>query len=325
MKLYISDLKTDQQVTLMAACARKDLRMTKTGKPYLVLALKDKSGEIEARVWDNSEYWSGQFSAGEVIKVAAVTNEYRDVLQLSVNKLRRCADDEYSLADFLPYSEREPEALYQAVFGIALSVTNEPIRELLAITLTEHRDLLLRSAAAIRMHHAYVGGLLEHMLSMAEAGHNLCEHYTRLNRDLVIAGCILHDIGKCREMRTGLAFETTSEGQFIGHIGIGLMLVEKYAEIVKMPETLKHQLQHLVLSHHGEYQWGSPKLPSTPEAIALHYIDNLDAKLNQAFAFIDATPAGDKWSAWIPGMQRAMYCGERAAVVEAEQEVVNAG
>jgi 3'-5' exoribonuclease len=310
--LYIADLPESGTVTFQAACVQKQSRMTRKGrpKPYLCLTLQDRTGEIEARIWDNVEDLSREFEAGSIVKIQGDISVWDGERQIVVTRIRRAEAHEITLGDFLPTTKCDVDAMVVALDRWISTVEDGAVRHLLDEIVTAYHDDLKRSPAAMRMHHAYVGGLLEHILSMIGAADSLCGHYERLNRDLLIAGCILHDLGKVFEFRVGLTFEHTTCGRLVGHIADGVLLIERHAPPDMDPRT-KELLMHLVLSHHGQHDYGAPVLPVTPEAIALHFIDNLDAKLNQAWTAIDAASGDAEWTEHVRGLGRQLYCGRR--------------
>jgi 3'-5' exoribonuclease len=315
--IFIDELDARSgNVTFKAAVAAKSTREMKSGNKYFALTLKDLSGEIDARIWRPGDHDIAEVQAGQIAKVQGEVEEFpvgSGVLQLNVKRIRPCAADEYSIGDFIPASKFDPDEMYSRVWQYAGVISDDSIGAMLWRILADHRDALLRSPAAKKMHHAYVGGLLEHTLSMLGAAEQLCNHYSRLNRDLLYAGVILHDICKCQEYSVGLTFEVTTIGQLLGHIPLGVMLVEQYGESLDAATRL--QIQHLIASHHGELEWGAAQEPKTPEAIALHYIDQIDAKLTMCFAAIDAAPCGAEWTEQVPGLRRQFFVAPAAAAV----------
>lgn len=315
---FISDLKIGE-AKFSAAVSRKQTKATRSGKPYLCLTLKDRTGDVDARIWDGVEQANQEIQEGCVLGIYGTVEEFNGALQLKIGQYFVLSSDAYCMADMIPASERDPEEMLQELDGWIGTIADSDIRNLVASIVVAHANDLRTAPAAKKMHHAYVAGLLEHTLSMIGAADKLCAHYIRLDRDLLIAGCILHDIGKVREQRVGMTFEYTTEGNLVGHIIIGCVLIEQHSG--SCPANKKFLLQHLVASHHGQYEYGAPKLPSTPEAVALHLIDKMDASLNQLWRVIDATPEQDDWN-WAAGLNRSIYAPgsrlESPVVPEAE-------
>jgi len=306
---YIGELRADQTVTLLAAIKQKDLRTKQSGEPYVSFVLCDKTGEIDAVKWDMTEAETA--GVGEVWKFRGQIGTYKNKLQLKIERLRQATDEEIDRADFVSCSAYSPDEMLASLREIIGKVKDESIRSLLNLLIAENEPQLLAAPAAQKIHHCFAAGLLEQMLSMARVAERLCEHYGRLNRDLMIAGVVLHDFGKLEELEMDLHISYTVPGQMVGHIGLGLVILERYATKVGMDSWTKSMLQHLIVSHHGTYEFGALKLPMTPEAIALHYIDEMDARLEQTFRIIDSTPDEEEFTPWVSTLGRVLYRGRR--------------
>lgn len=296
--------------TRYSACycvANKQLARTREEKPYLRLQLCDRSGEIEGRIWDYDEQAHAWIEPGDYVGIRGRIQTFRGQRQLKVEEIAplSIAPDEFEL--FLPRSPHDLERLEAELDTLILSIEDAPLQSLVSSLLgaeSETGRLFRRAPAAKRNHHAYVGGLLEHSVSVATAAESLARHYGGgIDRDLLIAGALVHDIGKVREIGLAGGFPYTDEGKLLGHIVIGIEMVREAAR--RVPDLSEERLLlllHLVASHQGKYEWQSPKIPMTLEALLLHYVDDLDAKMNQAKAVIDAVDDG--WTPYDPAFGR---------------------
>lgn len=280
--LYFQDLAKyeNQAVTAFFAVTVKQVRSKKDGAPYFALALCDRTGQLEARMWDITG--AGDFAAGDVVKLRGQVLRYQDRLQINIERVRKALPDEYDLGDYVPKTTRDVEELWAELNGYVSSFTNPHLQRLLRVFLDdpEIAAALKDAPAAKSMHHAWIGGLLEHIVSLLGIAELAARHYQEINRDLLLSGVVLHDIGKLRELRWGTSFDYTIEGQLVGHIVIGIRMIEqKLARLPDFPESLRVLVEHIVISHHGKYEFGSPKLPMIPEAMLLHYLDDMDAKM----------------------------------------------
>jgi len=297
------------------AVTRKSLLTSSRDQPYLRLTLADRTGEIEGFIWDNAEDFSTRFDAGDLISVAARVQLRNGAAQLRVDAAQRVADRDaegIDPRDFLPGLDVPTcQRLWADVGALLAEVRHPALAQLLAAFTgdPQFQTAFLDAPAAKGFHHAYVGGLLEHTTGVLRLALDLARRYPeRLNQDLLLAGAFLHDIGKIHELARKPGFAYTDEGAMVGHIVIGARMVrEQAARIPRFPETLLLHLEHLILSHHGEKQWGAAADPQTLEAIALHYLDNLDAKLAGAQQWLDRenVPAGT-WSTFWRGLGRAL-------------------
>lgn len=312
-EMTVADLagRENQVVTGFFVAAAKQVRIKKDGSRYYALTLSDATGQIEARVWDADD--AEEFDSGDVVKVRGQVCRYNEKLQVNVDRIRRAAEDEYALGDFVPQTERDIEEMWSELEGWVASFSDPDLKALLQAFLDDPeiaKDLREAPAAKV-LHHAWIGGLLEHVLSLMGLSDLATRHYTNVNRDLLLTGVLLHDIGKLRELKWGTSFDYTLEGQLLGHITIGLgMIEEKIAEIPNFPRTKRMLVEHLVLSHHGKQEFGSPKLPMIPEAILLHYLDDLDAKmqtLRSEFAKHEASgKSATEMTEWVRSMDRPL-------------------
>lgn len=288
--IYISDLAGFDESRIFDAyllLLSKQTRTTKAGKPYLHLMLCDKTGQIEGRVWDPADARIARdVDRGDIVKVRGCVSRFDDRLQMKVEQMRRAAvgggTGEVEKSDLMPATVYDVNALWAELMGLVASFT-EPNLKLLIETLLADPQLAqaYREAPAARqLHHAWLGGLLEHVVSLLRLAERVAPHYPVLHRDLLLTGVILHDIGKVRELAWDVGFEYTIEGQLLGHIPMGVALVEKTIEgLPGFPGRLRTLVVHMILSHHGKLEFGSPKLPMIPEALVLNFLDDLDAKM----------------------------------------------
>jgi 3'-5' exoribonuclease len=262
---------------------QKQLRTTKSNKPYLFITLCDKTGAIEGRVWEPADpRIAKEIERGDIVKVRGSVSRFDDRLQMKVEQVRRAMTGEVDKTDLMPSTAYDVDALWRELLGFVESFA-EPNLKLLLTTLLVDPQLAqaYREAPAARqLHHAWLGGLLEHVISLLRLADRVAPHYPILHRDLLLTGVILHDIGKVRELSWDIGFDYTVEGQLLGHIQMGVALVEKTIEgIPGFPDRLRTLVVHMILSHHGKLEFGSPKLPMIPEALVLNFLDDLDAKM----------------------------------------------
>ena len=289
-KIFIGELKKGQGVESTFLVKEKVLTKTKSGNPYLALRLADRTGEIDGRVWDSAMDFVPLFEADDFIKVRAEVDEFQGTLQLRILRLRKCQEAEIQLDDFLPKTLRNTEEMAAELRKIASQVHHQFLRELLEAFFADEDFVkkFKRAPAAKAVHHVYLGGLLEHTLSVVQLLLLIGPRYKGINQDLLIAGGILHDIGKISELSFDRSFDFTDPGRLLGHIILTAeMVAEKIQRIPEFPEELSTLLKHIILSHHGEYAFGSPKLPQTLEALLLHHVDDLDAKVNGFLTWIE--------------------------------------
>jgi 3'-5' exoribonuclease len=288
--IYIADLAAFEEgrsVDGFFLLLHRQPRTTKAGKPYLNLILGDKTGQLEGRVWDPSDPRIAKDAVrGDIVKARGSVSRFDDRLQMKVEQLRKATPTEAAKSDMLPATTYDVEALWTQLLGFVESFT-EPNLKLLLTTLLGDPSLsqAYREAPAARqLHHAWLGGLLEHVVSLLNLADRVAPNYPVLHRDLLLTGVILHDIGKVRELSWDTGFEYTVEGTLLGHIQMGIELVEKTIDTLPdFPPRLRTLVVHMILSHHGKLEFGSPKLPMIPEALVLNFVDDLDAKM-QAMA-----------------------------------------
>lgn len=290
---YLKDYKEGDRMSDIYLCKHKQSAVTKNGKPYDNVILQDKTGTIDAKVWDPNSAGIEEFDSLNYIEVFGEVNSFQGALQVNVKRVRCCHEGEYDPADYLPVSSKNTETMMKELLGYIDSIQNAYLKELLQALFvkdTEFAKTFSRSSAAKTVHHAFVGGLLEHTLNVTKLCDYYCNQYPLLKRDLLISAAICHDIGKTRELSAFPQNDYTDEGQFLGHIIIGTEMVgEKIREIKGFPNVLASELKHCILSHHGEFEFGSPKKPAIMEAVALNFADNTDAKLQTFTELMNGT------------------------------------
>jgi 3'-5' exoribonuclease len=308
---YVNALPQSGEVTLLAAVTEKELRPKRNAGVYLHIRLGDRTGELDAKVWEHPEEVARGFERDQVVKVRGMLEQYNDKPQLVVTKIRRCEPDEFRAEDFFASSEQDPDVMYGQLLSYVEMVERAPLRELLRSVVTdpEMSAKLKVTPAALKIHHAFRSGLLEHVVSLCELAVLLAGKYSRLELDWLIAGAVLHDLGKVETLQiSGLRFDYTVRGQLVEHIALGLEILERFAtQQPEFPIEIKTVLQHLIVSHHGDLDKGALRLPMMPEAMALNLIDLLDARMEQAFRLIGQAPADDQFTAYVPALGRQLF------------------
>ncbi len=297
---YIKDLKEGDRVREIYFCKHKQSAMTKNGKPYETVTLQDKTGTMDGKIWDLNSFGIADFDAMDYIDVTGEVTSFNNALQINIRGLRVCAEGEYDAADYMPMTEKNIDEMYEELLWLIGSIENPYYKTLLENIFIVDQDFVKRfrtASAAKTVHHAFVGGLLEHTLSVTKLCDYYCKNYPVLRRDLLLCAAMCHDIGKTAEIAAFPINDYTDDGQLLGHIVIGSQMVaERAAGIAGFPHGLLSQLQHCILAHHGKYEFGSPKLPALIEAVALNYADDTDAKL-ETFKeiLVKNTQRGSDW------------------------------
>ncbi len=290
---YIRDAaqSENQTITSSFVVAAKQVKPKRTGEPYLALTLADRTGQIEAKMWDNVAEAISAFEQDDFIKVKGLINKYNNRFQLTIHKVRKLGESEIDFSDYLPATTKDIEGLWRTLEEFVASIHNPHLQALLGAFLadTEFAAALRNAPAAKTLHHAYIGGLLDHMVSLFKVCDLVLRNYPEVDRDLVLTGAFLHDIGKIHELSYARAFAYTTRGQLLGHMIIELEMLQAKMP-AGFPDELKTVLEHLIISHHGEYEFGSPKLPMFPEALMLHYLDDLDSKMESMRAHFAREP-----------------------------------
>jgi 3'-5' exoribonuclease len=309
-KLHVADLKDGDAVTLQLLVREKEIRTSpRTGKSWLELSLADRTGSIPAKMWDNFEPILKTFHRDDVVLVRARVKLYNNQKELTLEQIVPASDRDYDIADFLPHTHFDVEKLYSELRGATATMKN-PWLQRLVTSIVDDPILAakIKSApAAMTMHHAYLGGLLEHLVSLIGLSRAVAGHFPELDPDLLLTGILLHDIGKTDELRYARAIDYSTEGRLLGHIAIGLILTrEKIRSIPGFPEPLARLVEHLILSHHGSHEFGSPALPQFPEAVVLHFLDDVDSKMASMRETLRSSDPTSEWSDRNPSLRRAL-------------------
>ena len=308
---YISGLKSGETIEEVFLVLKKEVRETREKKPYLNLQLADKSGFLDARKWDTTPQLSNSFQQDSYIKIKGVVETFNGTMQIKIVELCPVDEARVQKGEFIPCTDKDVPTMMAELKAIIETIREPYLLKLLQSFFNDEVFCKTFSAspAAMQYHHAYLGGLLEHILSVAKLAISFAGHYPVIKRDLLITGVILHDIGKTRELSCERSFQYTDEGLLTGHLISGVLMIQERAmKIDGFPSDLLNVLFHLVLSHHGEYEWGSPVKPGTLEAIALHHLDNLDAKVNAAAKAINEhKDANSSWTEYTKMFERRLY------------------
>ena len=293
----------------------KQVKPKKTGEPYLALTLGDRSGHVEAKMWDNVEDAIDVFDQDDFIKIKGLLNKYKNRFQITIHKVRLLGDSEVDFADYLPKTTKDIGELWKTLTGFVATFQNQHLRALIELFMAdpEIAEAYRNAPAAKSLHHAYIGGLLDHVVSLFRSCDVVCRNYPQVNRDLLLTGAFLHDIGKIHELAYHRSFSYTTRGQLLGHMIIELeMLQAKLAQLPDFPDDLKTLVEHLIISHHGQYEFGSPKLPMFPEALMLHYLDDLDSKMEAMRAQFERDAQSDGgWTGYNSSLGRPLLNAAR--------------
>jgi 3'-5' exoribonuclease len=295
--LWVKDIKEDNSVNDLYLVKAKRTGQTKSGAPFLSLTLSDRTGDIEARVWERAEELGSLFREGDIIEIYGKAGSYRNQVQLTLSGLALSKQDDPSL--FLEATPHDISDMMKELKGIVRRVKNDDLRDLIYSFLSDHNfsEKFRETPAAKNFHHGYIGGLLEHTVSVCRLARHVNEQYPELDGDLLVTGAFLHDIGKIREFSYNRTIDYSDEGRLLGHLVLGVsMLEEKLLGFKKFPAETALYLKHMILSHHGEYEFGSPKRPKFLEAFVLHLIDDLDAKMNGIARFISKDKNEGAWT-----------------------------
>lgn len=296
---YIRDLKEGDRVFDIYLCKHKQAAVTKNGKPYENVILQDRSGTMEAKVWEPNNPGIDDYDTLDYIEVYGEVNSFQGALQVNVKRIRRCREGEYNPSDYLPVSSKDIDVMYQELLGFVRSIENTYFRQLLEAFFVKDEAFVKafrNSSAAKTVHHGFVGGLLEHTLSVTKLCDYYCTAYPILKRDLLLTAAMCHDIGKTKEISAFPENDYTDDGQLLGHIVMGSQMVaERAGRIEGFSHGLLTQLQHCILAHHGKYEFGSPKIPALIEALALNYADDTDAKMETFKEILENNSENSGW------------------------------
>lgn len=297
---YIDTFREGMHIADVYLCKNKQIALTKNGKEYGNLVMQDKTGTIDAKIWDLGSPGVGKFETMDYVHVEADVTLFQNSFQLNVRRIRRAQEGEYVEADYLPMSKKDIKKMYEELLGYIRSVKNPYLQKLLCGYFVENAAFAKAfqfHSAAKTVHHGFVGGLLEHTLSVTRLCDYYAGYYPMINRDLLLTAAIFHDIGKTRELSRFPENDYTDDGQLLGHIIIGTEMVgESIRSIPGFPEKLATELKHCILAHHGELEYGSPKKPALLEALALNFADNTDAKME---TMIEALQSGGENKGWL--------------------------
>lgn len=307
---YVRDLQPNQIISGIFLVGHKDVRQKKTGEPYLSLVLCDRTGDLDAKMWDNAAEAMGTFERDDFVRVKGMLQVFQNRPQLTIHKIQSVTDAEIDATDYFPASTRDRDEMFAELRRWIDGVTNPHLKALLdSIFADEAVALAYRTAPAAKtVHHGWIGGLIEHVLSLCTLAKFTAGHYANIDFDLLLTGVILHDVGKIHELSYARSFSYTTEGQLLGHIIIGMRMVdEKIAKIPDFPPKLRDLLQHLILSHHGQMDFGSPKVPMFPEAMLLHLLDTMDSKMECMRGLVEKDRQVEGvWTSYSSPLERAV-------------------
>ena len=312
---YVNELEPNQTVQATFLVQRKEVRQKKTGEPYLALLLADRTGDIDTKMWDNAAEVMDTFDRDDFVRVKGLYQIYQNRPQLTLHKLQRVDEREVDFKDFFPASQFDPEAMFGELQAMMAEMRNPHLKALLDRVFAdpELTRAYKLAPAAKQIHHAWLSGLLEHVLSLARLAKLTAAHYPFIDGDLLLTGVLLHDIGKVAELVYDRSFSYSDEGQLLGHIYQGAKLVSrKIQEVPEFPPRLEVLVEHMILSHHGELEYGSPKVPLFAEALLLHHLDNLDSKMEVIRGMVanDKNVAGH-WTSYHNALDRAALKKDR--------------
>ncbi len=317
-RVFVNQLADGSPVDEVFLLADRQLRANRHAETYLLAQLRDKTGQVSGLLWNVTENSIAQLQVGDYVKVKGKIQLFQGNLQLIMNRIDKVAAEGLNQADFVQETSVNSTRLLTRLKEILLSIDDAPLRTLMECFLDDEEFMarLAQAPAGIRLHHAYAGGLLEHIVNLLETITRIADLYPKVDSRLLLAGAFLHDIGKVRELEFDAVFGYTDEGQLIGHLVQGVEMVNEHLPEVErrlgspFPKETLLRVKHMLLSHHGSYEFGSPKLPMTPEAIALHHLDNLDAKVNEYTTLITSDPNSQStWTPYQATMQRKIFKG----------------
>jgi 3'-5' exoribonuclease len=311
-KQFAAELAAGDSIEDIFVLAEKNLALRRDGKPFVTVVLADRSGQIRGVMWDNVES-AAAAAAGDFVRVQGAASEYRGVLQLVIRTMTTVPLSSVSPADYLPITSRDVEQMFNRLCALTESMGSPHLKALLLSFWSDAAfvEQFKCAPAAKAMHHAYIGGLLEHTLSMALLADRIAGHYSGLDRDMLLAGAVLHDIGKVRELSYTHRIDYTDEGRLLSHIVIGVEMVEAKIRCIEgFPPTTAALIKHMIVSHHGMREYGSPEPPKTIEAVVLNHVDEIDARINAIREFMAVEESGSAWTPYHRLMERHFYRGE---------------
>ncbi len=307
----IATLKEGDWVDETYLAATKQVSTAKNGVTYLTIKLADRTGEIDGKLWDNAEEVAGKFDREDFVRIKGMVASYQGTMQVKMKTLEKVDDSKVDIANFIQSSPRDIEEMAHELRAVADGIADVHLKRLMNSFLNDKLfiEAFRRTPAAKTLHHNYIGGLLEHVLELISLCKDVARHFSTIDGDLLVTGAFLHDIGKVRELSVRKSIEYTTEGRLIGHISLGYeMLVEKIKSLPRFPEETAMLLKHIMLSHHGEYEFGSPKRPKIQEAVVIHYLDDLSAKVNNFQATLKKENVGEgEWTGFNKMHERYLY------------------
>jgi 3'-5' exoribonuclease len=307
---FVKELEPNRVITTSFLVRSKEIRQKKSGEEYLSLVLGDRTGEVDAKMWDNVAEVMDTFDRDDFVKVKGLVQIYHNRPQLTVHKMRRMGEEEVDPADYFPCSARDPDEMWGELREVVGGIGNPHLKALLDVLLDDEEIAARyrRAPAAKQIHHAYLGGLLEHVLSLCRLARMVAGHYPDIDLDLLLTGVVLHDLGKIYELSYERGFGYSDDGQLLGHIMMASRMVdEKLRGLPDFPPRLRSLVEHMILSHHGKLEFGSPKLPQFPEALLLHYLDDMDSKLDCMRALVQKDQLGEgAYTGWCAPLERTV-------------------
>lgn len=316
-KHFVDSLKPGEAVDDDFVLAEKQVAQKKAGGNYITVVLSDKTGSVKGVIWDNIEKFREEPAQGDFVRVAGSVSEFRGSLQIVVKSIKGRSATDVNPIDFMPATRRDPEAMFAKLKQTSLTMTNESLKSLIQAFWRDEAfvEKFKKAPAAKNMHHAYLGGLLEHTLSLAILADRVAEHYSGIDRDLLLTGAILHDIGKIKEFVYDRRIDYSDEGRLVSHIVIGVEMVqEKIGTLEQFPANTAMRIKHMLVSHHGSREYGSPEPPKTLEAVMLNYLDEIDSKINGIREFMLNQDTNADWTAFHRPLDRFFYKGPPAVV-----------
>lgn len=311
-KQFINTIKPGDTVDDIFVLSEKSVSQKKDGNNFLNVSLSDKTGRIKGVIWDNVDQIASAVTSGNFVHIEGSVSQYNGNLQLVIRKMTPCPPDSADPSDFIPKTDRNTDVMLEGLINLTSSIKNKYLKQLLDAFWNDE-DFVCKfkqAPAAKNMHHVFIGGLLLHSFSMAKLADKIAMHYGGIDRDLLLTGAILHDIGKIRELRYNLSIDYSDEGRLLSHIVIGCRMIdEKIREIKDFPEEQALLIRHMIVSHHGSKEFGSPEPPKTIEAVLLNYIDEIDAKVNGIREFISREDSGETWTSYHRLLGRHFYRG----------------
>jgi len=317
---FVNEIKAGETIDDVYMATQPILRSTSRGDLYIAMYLSDRTGQLNGRMWQATEQIYNALDQAGFVHIKGRSEIYQNAMQVIINDVRVVDADNVSLDDFLPKCEKDIDKMFVEVKSIVSQIKNQQLRKLVGAFLADEELMkkYCQVPGGVKMHHSYLGGMLEHTLSMLKVAKVILPLYPDIQADLVLAGIFLHDIGKTKELSYEIAFAYTDAGQLVGHLVQSVVMInEKVKQLaengVEFDKAILNVLEHIILSHHGQYEFGSPKLPATAEAFMVNYIDDLDAKMNQVTGAIENDPGDSDWTEWKRGLETRLY---RKPVVE---------